>query len=200
MQQSGCVGVFLGIESGDPTVLSAMNKHATVEKYRIGIRKLKERGIPTFVSMIIGFPGETRATVQNTIDFLSETGPNFFAAELYWHSTAVPVHRDREKYGLVGEAYSWRHATMDWREAAELSLDVYRKVRGPVIMPTYTFSIDAVPYLMSKGFSVDSITRFADSAGKMLVKGFDGASPDTSEQEARLVELFRDSNLMHAGR
>jgi radical SAM PhpK family P-methyltransferase len=199
MRDSGCVGVFLGIESGDQAVLSAMNKHATTAKYRVGIQKLKERGIPTFVSMIIGFPGETRDTTQRTIDFLSETAPSFFAAELYWHSKALPVHQDREKYRLVGEGYSWSHSTMDWREAAELSLDVYRKVRGPVIMPTYTFSIDAVPYLMSKGFSLDAITRFAGAAGEMLVKGFDSTAPDIREQEATLMELFRGGSPMQHG-
>jgi radical SAM PhpK family P-methyltransferase len=190
MAASGCVGVFLGIESGDQSVLRNMNKHATVEKYRRGIGKLKERGIPTFASMIVGFPGETRQSVQQTIDFLETTSPDFYAAELFWHSKSLPVAKDAQKYGLEGEGYSWKHATMDWREAAELNLEIYRTVKGPVIMPTYTFSIDAVPYLMSKGLSLDQIKGFAGHASQMLVKGFDSPQPDTSTQEAGLHRLF----------
>ncbi len=190
MRDSGCIGVFLGIESGDQNILVNMNKRATVAKYKDSIRKLKERGIPAFVSMIVGFPGETRETVQNTIDFLNETDPTFYAAELYWHSKSVPIHREADKYGIEGEGYSWKHNTMDWQEAAELTLEVYRSVKGPVIMPTYTFSIDAAPYLMSKGFSIEKIVRFAGVATDMLVKGFDSDTPDTGDEERRLREIF----------
>ena len=64
MAQSGCKGVFLGIESGSPTILKNMNKSATVEKYAQGIEWLRQYGILTFASIITGFPGETEATVQ----------------------------------------------------------------------------------------------------------------------------------------
>ena len=37
MARSGCKGVFLGIESGSPHILQAMNKAATIEKYADGI-------------------------------------------------------------------------------------------------------------------------------------------------------------------
>ncbi len=33
MAESGCKGVFLGIESGSPSILEKMNKAATIEKY-----------------------------------------------------------------------------------------------------------------------------------------------------------------------
>ena len=33
LAKSGCKGVFLGIESGSPTILKNMNKAATTEKY-----------------------------------------------------------------------------------------------------------------------------------------------------------------------
>src|SRR5205085_10332281 len=67
MYKSRCKGVFLGIESGDPTVLVNMNKFAKVDRYKYGIRMLKERGITTFASIIVGFPGESEETVKNTL-------------------------------------------------------------------------------------------------------------------------------------
>ncbi len=60
MTESGCKGVFLGIESGSPDILKKMNKAATVELYDRGIQMLRERGILTFGSFIVGFPGENR--------------------------------------------------------------------------------------------------------------------------------------------
>src|SRR3982751_5478075 len=70
MAESGCKGVFLGIESGSPSILINMNKSATVEKYAKGIEMLRRNGILTFGSFITGFPGETDETVQETIDFI----------------------------------------------------------------------------------------------------------------------------------
>ena len=51
--ESGCTGVFLGIESGSLPVLKAMNKGATPEKYMQGINALNSRGITTYTSFII---------------------------------------------------------------------------------------------------------------------------------------------------
>jgi anaerobic magnesium-protoporphyrin IX monomethyl ester cyclase len=56
--RSGCTGVFLGIESGDNRMLKEMYKTTTVDKYRYGLDKLRER-IFSYASFIVGFPGET---------------------------------------------------------------------------------------------------------------------------------------------
>ena len=64
MAQSGCKGVFLGIESGSPAILKNMTKAATPEKYVEGMKLLHQHNIMTFGSFIIGFPGETDETVN----------------------------------------------------------------------------------------------------------------------------------------
>src|SRR6185369_17679031 len=69
LARSGCKGVFLGIESGSPTILKNMNKAATVEKYERGIELLHQYGVLTFASFILGFPGETEATFRESVDF-----------------------------------------------------------------------------------------------------------------------------------
>ena len=69
MAESGCKGVFLGIESGSPNILVKMNKAATIEKYYRGIEMLRQRNIMTFGSFIVGFPGETDHTVQEVDKF-----------------------------------------------------------------------------------------------------------------------------------
>ncbi len=38
MAKSGCKGVFLGIESGSPSILKNMNKAATIERYAEGTK------------------------------------------------------------------------------------------------------------------------------------------------------------------
>ena len=87
MRESGCVGVLLGIESGDNFILKCMNKSATREKYEWGMAKLKGRDIATFVSLICGFPGETKESVTRSIEFVQEAAPTFFNVQLYYHDT-----------------------------------------------------------------------------------------------------------------
>jgi radical SAM PhpK family P-methyltransferase len=194
MQQSGCAGVFLGIESGDKNILYNMNKFAVVERYVAGIRKLNARGILTFASLIVGFPGETAETVRNTIDFVEEASPTFYRAELYWHDTQVkvPVQDKAGEYGLRGGGYGWKHNSMDWREAGDWVEFMYRNIKNSTILPSYMFNFWTIPYLVGKGISPDRLKRFASIAQEMLVSSLDDARTDFSEQEGRLVALFQE--------
>lgn len=101
---SGCAGVFLGIESGDSDVLANMHKLAQDSQYRTGIARLKERGVTTFASIIVGFPGETEKTVANTIDFLNETAPDLWRAQAWWANPRSPIYQQKELLGIEERA------------------------------------------------------------------------------------------------
>jgi anaerobic magnesium-protoporphyrin IX monomethyl ester cyclase len=190
MAMSRCKGVFLGIESGDEQILKGMNKFANIEKYKQGIRKLKERGIITFASVIVGFPGETEESFKNTMEFLEDTRPDFYRAELYFHYSDVPIHKQADIYGIRGAGYSWKHNTMDWRRAVELVQTMYQTVRGPTVFPAYMFDFWSIPYLRGKGLSIDQITGFTRIAQEILVNSLGESVPDISRQENQLLNLF----------
>jgi radical SAM PhpK family P-methyltransferase len=199
MKQSGCKGVFLGIESGDPRILKNMNKFADVGRYRYGIRMLKERDIITFATIIVGFPGENEESICNTTNFLEETSPMFYRLELYYHYTNVPIHKEAEKYGIRGTGYSWKHNTMDWRRATEHLQQMYKTITGPHILPGYMFDFWSIPYLMGKGVTVAQIESFVATAQEILVQGFDDSAVlNTELQEERMHNLFRAPSLAYA--
>jgi len=191
MEKSRCKGVFLGIESGDPGILKAMNKFANVERYAYGIRMLRERGIATFASIIVGYPGETEQSVRNTMNFLQENPPDFYRAELYYHYTNVPIHQQAGAYGLRGAGYSWKHNTMDWRQAADYVRLMYQRIEGPVVMPGYMFDFWSLPYLTGQGFTIEQIKKFSAITQEMLVEGLEDGAPDSSDQERRLRAVFQ---------
>ena len=70
MKESGCDGVYLGLESGCDEVLENMNKKATIKEYQRGLDSLKENDITTFASFIVGFPGESNETVPAQLNLL----------------------------------------------------------------------------------------------------------------------------------
>ncbi len=187
MQESGCRGVFLGIESGDQEMLEHMNKKVKLEQYRAGIRKLHERGIFTFVSLIVGFPGETEKSVRSTIAFMEDAQPTFFKAELYFHAHHVPVHKKADQYGLRGSGYGWRHNTMDWQKACDNVERLYRTVEESQVCPVYMFDFWTIPYFLSKGISLEQIIRFLKLCRPLLLRNFDSLPPAGEEKYSRLL-------------
>jgi radical SAM superfamily enzyme YgiQ (UPF0313 family) len=82
MANAGCVWIGYGIESGSQKMLDAMNKKATVTQAKEAIVQTRKAGIFANTTFIFGYPGETRETIQETIDFKRELGiecGSFFA-------------------------------------------------------------------------------------------------------------------------
>lgn len=195
MQESGCLGVYLGIESGDQRILEVMNKFAKVERYAEGIRKLQERGIMTLVSLIVGFPGETPDSVAATIRFLNENVPTFYNIQVYYHDTQAPIERRREELGIEGSGYSWSHKTMDWREAVHWKEHMLKSVDIPVLLPLYGFSIWTVPCLMQHGINLGQIVQFGKFANKLSRAELAGCLPDLDSAVAEFCAQGYFDNL-----
>jgi radical SAM PhpK family P-methyltransferase len=200
MKESGCVAVLLGIESGDPQILKYMNKAATLERYRWGIENLHRRGIATFASLICGFPGETQESVMNSMNFIEEMAPTFFNVQLYYHDLRSPIHKKADEFQIQGAGYSWRHRSMDWREAMQWVNYLYKNIRNSNYLPTHGFSLWGVPYLLSRGISFEQIKKFSNIIRPMLLSSLDDAPADFSNVEAQLTELFRNTSLLPRSR
>ncbi|GAF69411.1 unnamed protein product, partial [marine sediment metagenome] len=72
MRASGCVSVSYGIESGSDVILKAMGKNASLAKATEAITNTRNAGLRCPVSFMIGYPGETRQTVMETVAFCKE--------------------------------------------------------------------------------------------------------------------------------
>ena len=69
MKKAGCVAVGYGIESGSQRILDKMNKKITVEQAKRAIEETIRAGMEPVAQMMYGYPGETRETLQETINF-----------------------------------------------------------------------------------------------------------------------------------
>lgn len=160
MKQSGCRGVYLGLESGSNAMLINMNKHATIEEYYKGLLLLKKYGIVTHGNFIIGFPGETSTTIRETIDFIKFSGLDFYKVNLWFCEHISPIwHYYRSNYSLKGGSFEWSHKTMNSKEANFYVDYIYRQINNPVWVPQYNFDFDNLMHLIYRGINLEIVKQ-----------------------------------------
>lgn len=113
MANAGCVLIGYGIESGSQKILDLIKKKVTIEQAKEAIRLTKKYLGWADCSFMIGYPGETRVTIQETIDFCKELDLTpeviFFLTpypktELYSMALKQGKIKDEEQYILnLGE-------------------------------------------------------------------------------------------------
>jgi tRNA-2-methylthio-N6-dimethylallyladenosine synthase len=71
-----CEHLHLPLQSGSNRILSAMNRSYTREQYLEKVAKLRRSapGIGLSTDLIVGFPGETEADFQDTLELVQEVG------------------------------------------------------------------------------------------------------------------------------
>jgi radical SAM superfamily enzyme YgiQ (UPF0313 family) len=104
MAESGCVEASIGFESGSPAMLRSLNKHFTLEEIRRTFQVLGDRGIRRMGFLLLGGPGETRATIEESLAF-AETLPlealKLTAGIRIYPGTLLAARAQQE--GLIGE-------------------------------------------------------------------------------------------------
>ena len=75
-RQAGVWNIFFGIESGSQYMLDRMHKDITVDEIRRAVDMTHKAHINSQCSFIIGLPGETPQTIQETLDLINEIHPS----------------------------------------------------------------------------------------------------------------------------
>jgi len=158
MKESGCDGVYLGIESANDQVLSNMNKRATRAQYVEGISYLNEFEITTFAAFIIGFPGETREMALDTIRFVEDNSIDFYSLKEFWYSANAPIREDAAKYGLTGFGNNWKHDAMSSDEASAIKHEIFDQVRSCTCLDSDS-GLWYLVYLRDQGFDWPTIRQ-----------------------------------------
>ena len=112
MKQAGCFGINFGIESGDPDVLEHCRKGITLDLAERAVKLCHGLGLETELGFILGLPGETRQSLENTRRFAARLRPYStlanFAILTPFPGTQVYDMALRNQGGL-------RIKTTDWR-------------------------------------------------------------------------------------
>ncbi|MGD0779731.1 MAG: radical SAM protein [Dehalococcoidales bacterium] len=77
MKQAGCYAIAYGIESASPEIIKTLQKDITLEQVEAAVRAHKEVGLQVIGYFMLGSPGETPQTIQQTIDFAKRLKVDF---------------------------------------------------------------------------------------------------------------------------
>jgi anaerobic magnesium-protoporphyrin IX monomethyl ester cyclase len=130
MVRAGAIQAQIGIETANADILKNMNKRVDKETNGRALDNCRKYGLTSVVTLIVGFPGETEATVNETLEFLREHPCDFhFVATFSTRVEGVPIlsKKSRERFDLVSMntlytvAPYWYHSTMDCFEATKWS-------------------------------------------------------------------------------
>ncbi|MCD6093954.1 MAG: radical SAM protein [Candidatus Omnitrophica bacterium] len=75
--KAGCRRVYFGIESSQPEVLKAIRKKINISQIRRAIDTSHRYGIKVMGFFMVGNPGETKKTVENTLKFAKRLNLDF---------------------------------------------------------------------------------------------------------------------------
>jgi anaerobic magnesium-protoporphyrin IX monomethyl ester cyclase len=144
MKRAGCRQIAFGIESGVPSILKTIQKDVTTDEMREAAALCKEVGILFSALVILGLPGETRETVQETVRFIKEIDPFYTQFTIaipypnsamyeYYRSNNLILSHDWKDYCTIGRAII-RTEALTTEELMELKRRAYLSI---LVRPSY---------------------------------------------------------------
>jgi radical SAM superfamily enzyme YgiQ (UPF0313 family) len=154
MKRSGCVALDIGLESGSPEVLRRMNKNYNPE-VAVSVAKIaKEAGIIINYNIMIGFPGETKETIKESMDLIERAAPDTYSCFLFLLRPNSTIYDHKQDFGIKGEGSSWKHTTMTSDEARVAQLKFTKEISSSTPFPG---GEHFACYFSSLGYSTDKI-------------------------------------------
>jgi len=108
MKEAGCFCIYYGMESGSQKILDVMEKVTKVEQNYNAVKWMAENNLYTIVQLIIGMPGETQETIEETCKFTSffveqspATDPNALSINFAQALPGTPLYEVARRKGGI---------------------------------------------------------------------------------------------------
>ena len=135
MKRAGCWQISFGLETGSDEMLRKMDKSARVERSEKAVRWTAAAGIRVKGLFMLGYPGETRESIQMTKDFVRRIPMTIMNLTKFTPYPGSPVYR--ELYGtsiredhwekMNGMNFVWSPEGLDVDELDHHYMDVISK-------------------------------------------------------------------------
>lgn len=107
MHRAGCVGMKLGLESVNPTVLKFIKKPLEVNRVEEAVKYLKRLNMLSHLTVIIGLPGQDPSDVTETLKFVEKVDPDSLQYSIATPFPGTPFYEEAKRSGyLISEDWS----------------------------------------------------------------------------------------------
>ncbi len=144
LRNTNCQLIHFGVETGSQQMLNIMRKGTTVEQNSNAIKIAKESDILVAISLVIGYPGETQQMLQQTVDFIQKTKPDYVymceavpypGTELYDYVKELGLELS-ENWNLYHEQMQvFKNTLLPLEKLEKSKKAVYDSVFTPYILP-----------------------------------------------------------------
>lgn len=109
----GCAQICFGVESGSDTILKNINKGFTIKQAKKTLKWCHEVGLSVKTFIIVGLPGETPETLQETEQFLEESQPDDMDFTVLTVYPTTNIYENPERFDL-----NFRYQPGEWYKTA----------------------------------------------------------------------------------
>jgi tryptophan 2-C-methyltransferase len=82
LRRAGCAGIDFGADSGSAEMLRRLGRHFTPSALEQTARICRDAGIPFMFDLLLGSPGETAQTMQESLDLVRRANPDCIGISL----------------------------------------------------------------------------------------------------------------------
>ncbi len=138
LHDSGCITIFLGVESADQQQLDRINKQLTIEKIRKAFRLAKKNDIRTIASVVLGMPGDTKESIKRTVKFARELNPSYAIFSLATPYPGTRFYQQAVQENLI-KVRDWSKFTLlsPVLETVDCSLEELKKMQKKAFRQFY---------------------------------------------------------------
>jgi len=113
MGKAGCWFISWGIESGNEQILRHAHKGINLDKVERALTWSRQAGIKNWGYFIIGLPGETAATIRDTIDFAKRLPLDIALFHIAAPHPGTPFFNEVVREGWFRPGTRWEQVDMD---------------------------------------------------------------------------------------
>jgi anaerobic magnesium-protoporphyrin IX monomethyl ester cyclase len=105
LARMGCSRLWIGAESGSQKVLDAMKRRTDAERVKSMVHLLQRYGISVGMFIMLGYEGEERVDIEETVAHLKAAGPDTFLTTVAYPIKGTPYYASVEDRVVAHRAW-----------------------------------------------------------------------------------------------